>query len=61
MPSHDTLVLLAKTFGLFWMMAFFVIVVILAYRPSRKAAHERAAHSILQGADGEGKGGGDRA
>lgn len=45
--SHDTLVLIAKTVGLLWMMGFFIIVVLLAYRPSRKAAHERAARSIL--------------
>lgn len=45
--SHETLVLIAKTFGLFWMMGFFVIVVILTFRPSRRAAYERAARSIL--------------
>lgn len=45
--THDTLVYIAKTFGLFWMMAFFLIVVALAYRPSRKASYERAARSIL--------------
>ena len=61
MPSHETLVLLAKTFGLFWMMVFFVIVVVLAYRPSRKAAHERAARSVLLGADADRQGGGGRA
>ena len=48
-PSHDDLVFLAKTAGLIWMMGFFVIVVVLAYRPSRRAAHERAARSILPG------------
>ena len=41
--THDMLVFVAKTFGLLWMMGFFVVVVVLAYRPSRKAAHERAA------------------
>lgn len=46
-PGHDVFVFIAKTFGLFWMMGFFVIVVILAYRPSRRAAQERAARSIL--------------
>ncbi|HRY26307.1 MAG: cbb3-type cytochrome c oxidase subunit 3 [Geminicoccaceae bacterium] len=51
MPSHETLVVLAKTFGLFWMMGFFVIVAVLAFRPSRKAAYERVALSILPGAD----------
>ncbi|MEQ8349547.1 MAG: CcoQ/FixQ family Cbb3-type cytochrome c oxidase assembly chaperone [Sneathiellaceae bacterium] len=45
--SHDFLVLLAKTFGLFWMMAFFLIVVVLAYRPGARARHARAAQSVL--------------
>ena len=45
--THDTLVYIAKTFGLFWMIGFFAIVVVLAYRPSRKAAHERTGRSIL--------------
>lgn len=45
--THDTLVFIAKTFGLAWMMGFFIIVVVLAYLPSRKAAHERAGRSIL--------------
>lgn len=45
--THDRLVFIAKTFGLLWMMGFFAVVVVLAYRPSRKAAHERAARSIL--------------
>lgn len=45
--THDTLVFTAKTFGLFWMFGFFAVVVVLAYRPSRKAAHERAGRSIL--------------
>lgn len=49
--SHDTLVIIAKTFGLFWMMGFFILVVILAFRPSRRAAYDRAARSILQDAD----------
>lgn len=64
MPSHETLVVLAKTFGLFWMMAFFLIVAVLAYRPSRRAAYERVARSILPGADQRDPGGrqsGDRA
>lgn len=47
MPEHDQLVYIAKTFGLFWMMAMFLIVVWLAYRPGAKARHDRAARSIL--------------
>lgn len=53
--SHDTLVLLAKTFGPIWMMGFLVIVAIRAYAPSRRAAHERAARSILDGEAGDGQ------
>ncbi|TNF17288.1 MAG: cbb3-type cytochrome c oxidase subunit 3 [Rhodobacteraceae bacterium] len=45
--SHDLLVYLSKTVGLVWLMGFFVIVVIRAYSPKRKAAHDRAARSIL--------------
>ena len=45
--SHDSLVLIAKTFGLIWLMGFFLIVVVLAYRPSARAGHDRAARSIL--------------
>ncbi|PKP78240.1 MAG: CcoQ/FixQ family Cbb3-type cytochrome c oxidase assembly chaperone [Alphaproteobacteria bacterium HGW-Alphaproteobacteria-3] len=45
--SHDALVFIAKTFGLIWMMGFFLIVVVLAYRPRARAAQEHAARSIL--------------
>lgn len=45
--SHDTLVYFAKTFGLIWLMATFVVVAILAYRPSKRAEYERAARSVL--------------
>lgn len=51
--SHETLAFIARTFGLIWMMGFFVIVVIMAYRPGRKAAYQRAARSILPPDDGE--------
>lgn len=45
--SHDTLVLIAKTFGPIWMLGFLVIVAIRAYAPSRREAQDRAARSIL--------------
>lgn len=45
--NYDLLVYLAKTFGLFWMMGFFIIVVIIAYNPKRRAAQDHAARSIL--------------
>jgi cytochrome c oxidase cbb3-type subunit 4 len=50
MPTHETLVFLAKTFGLFWMMGFLLVVIALTYRPGRRAAFDRAARSILQDA-----------
>ncbi|MEI4264303.1 cbb3-type cytochrome oxidase subunit 3 [Roseovarius sp. D0-M9] len=52
--SYDVLVYLAKTIGLFWMMGFFIIVVIIAYNPKRRAAHDYAAQSILRPDDREG-------
>ncbi|HRO12102.1 cbb3-type cytochrome c oxidase subunit 3 [Amaricoccus sp.] len=45
--SHDLLVYLAKTLGLFWMMGFFLIVLIRTYSPRRRAGYERVARSIL--------------
>lgn len=51
--SHEVLVLIAKTFGPIWMMGFFLIVVIRAYSPGRRADQERAARSILREHDGE--------
>lgn len=50
--SHDFALFLAKTFGLFYLMGFFILIVIHTYRPSRKAGADRAAHSILEGEDG---------
>jgi cytochrome c oxidase cbb3-type subunit 4 len=45
--SHETLVLIAKTFGLFYLMGFFILIVIHTWRPSAKAGAERAARAIL--------------
>ena len=45
--THDLLVYLAKTFGLLWMMGFFLIVIVWAYNPRRRAGYERVARSIL--------------
>ena len=45
--SHETLVLLAKTFGPIWMMGMFLIIAIRAYNPKRRAEQERIARSIL--------------
>lgn len=52
--THDVLVYLSKTVGLIWLMGFFLIVVIRAYSPSRRAAQERAARSVLAEEDGHG-------
>ncbi len=45
--TYETLAFIAKTFGPIWMMGFFIIVVIRTYNPKRRAAHDRAARSIL--------------
>lgn len=54
--SHETLVFIAKTVGLFWMMAFFLVVVVMVYWPGRRAHYDRAARSILSDSEpGEGE------
>ncbi len=49
--SHDFLVMIAKSFGLFYLMGFFIIVVIHTYRPSSKAMADHAARSVLEPED----------
>ena len=49
--SHDIALFVAKTFGLFYLMGFFILIVVQTYRPSRKAAADRAAASILTAED----------
>lgn len=49
--SHEFLVFFAKTFGLIWMMGFFIAVVVRAYLPGRRAAYDRVARSILRDCD----------
>ena len=49
--THETFVLIARAFGLFYLMGFFRIVVIQPFRPSRKANAGHAARSILNTAD----------
>ena len=49
--NHDIALFVAKTFGLFYLMGFFILIVIHTYRPSRKAAADRAATSILTAED----------
>jgi len=48
---HDTLVLFSKTFGLFYLIAFSVAVLVYVYWPSNRGKFERAAEAILQGED----------
>ena len=52
--SHDLLVYIAKAIGPIWMGGFLLVVLIRAYSPGRRAAHDRAARSILLPDDGEG-------
>lgn len=47
MNLHDFLVLMAKTFGLFWMMAIFLGAAWYAYRPANRERHEAAGRSVL--------------
>ena len=49
--THETFVIIAKTFGLFYLMGFFGVVVVHTYRPSQKARAEHAAKSILTAED----------
>jgi cytochrome c oxidase cbb3-type subunit 4 len=50
--DHDTLVAIAKTFGLFLLMAGFAAAVFYALRPSKKDKFDRAARSVLDDEDG---------
>jgi cytochrome c oxidase cbb3-type subunit IV len=50
--DHDTLVAIAKTFGLFLLMAGFVAAVVYALWPSKKDKFDRAARSVLDDEDG---------
>lgn len=45
--DHDTLVGFAKSFGLFYLIALSIAVLIYTYWPSNKKAFDRAARDIL--------------
>ena len=45
--DHETLVALSKSWGLFYLMAFFLCVVAYAFWPSNRKRFDRAKHSIL--------------
>lgn len=49
--THDTLVWFSKSFGLFYLIALSVAVVVYAYWPSNKRRFDRAADSILHDED----------
>jgi cytochrome c oxidase cbb3-type subunit IV len=49
--AHDFLVGLSKSFGLFYLIALSVAVLIYAYWPSNKTRFDRAARSILSDED----------
>ena len=48
---HDTLAYFSKSWGLFYLIAFSIGVLIYAYRPSKKRTFERAANQILDQED----------
>ena len=50
--DHDTLVGIAKTFGLFYLIAMFALAAIYAFWPSNGRRFERAARSVLEDEDG---------
>lgn len=49
--DHDTLVAFSKSFGLFYLIALSIVVVVYACWPSNKARFDRAANSILDEED----------
>ena len=49
--SYDTLAYFAKSWGLFYLIALSIGVLIYAYRPSRKRTFDRAAKQILDQED----------
>jgi cytochrome c oxidase cbb3-type subunit IV len=50
--SHDLLVGLAKTFGLFWLIALSIGVTVYAFWPSLGQRFDKAAKSVLDDEDG---------
>lgn len=49
--SHDTLVWFSKSFGLFYLIALSIAVLVYVYWPSNRKKFDRAANSILSGDD----------
>jgi cytochrome c oxidase cbb3-type subunit IV len=49
--EHDLLVEISKSFGLFYLMALSVAVLVYVFWPSNKPRFDNAARSILDGED----------
>lgn len=49
--EHDLLVAISKSFGLFYLIALSIAVVIYAFWPSNKKQFDNAARSILRDED----------
>jgi cytochrome c oxidase cbb3-type subunit 4 len=50
--SHDTMVGIAKTFGLFYLIALSIGIAVYALWPSNRDRFDRAARSIMDDEDG---------
>jgi len=46
--DHNTVVWIAKSYGLFYLITFSLIVVLYAYWPSNKKNFDEAAQSVLK-------------
>lgn len=51
-PDHYTLVDFAKSWGLFYLIAMSIAVLIYTYWPGKRADFDRAANSIMDDEDG---------
>jgi len=51
MPSHDSVVWFAKTFGLFYLIGLSIVALIYSYWPSKQAEFDAASSSILSDED----------
>lgn len=51
LPDHDTLVAIAKSFGLFYLIAMSLAVLIYAFWPSNKNRFQEARSAPLQDGD----------
>lgn len=50
--THDTLVVFAKTFGLFYLIAMSLVAVLYAFWPSNGKRFDHAARSVLDDEEG---------